>query len=186
MELNRPRIDKISIDVILDELKRVARHYGLRAFTRHEFDAVSKRCKGTIVLREFGSWDAAISATGLQLKPHRNPRRDQIPVEALFSELGRVWGQLGHRPSKAEWEASDACYSYTTYKTRFGGWLDACGEYINYASSIVAQNNRSEQERAIKPSRFKAIPKEQQRNIPLKLRLSVFGEGWLPMRALWS
>lgn len=174
MDLDRPRADQISSDVILDELKRVAQHYGLRTFTRHEFDAVSERCKGTVVLRAFGSWGAALSATGLQLKQHRNPRRDQIPVDALLSELGRIWGQLGHRPSKAEWEASDACYSYTTYKTRFGGWLNACGEYIDYASSVVLQNNGSAQERAEEPTRFKTIPKEQKRNIPLKLRLGVF------------
>jgi hypothetical protein len=170
MNLDRPRADQIANDVILKELRRVAKLYGLRTFTRHEFDAASEHCKGTVALRAFGSWAAALSATGLQLTPHRNPRRDQIPVELLLSEIGRIWGQLGHRPSKGEWEASNPRYSYTTYKTRFGGWLNACAEYIDYASKGVQRN----QEDVVSPNRPKTIPTEKKRNIPLKLRLGVF------------
>ena len=173
MNLNRPRIDQISNADILTELKRVAQHYELRTFTRHEFDAVSKRCKGSVVLRAFGTWAAALSATGLQLIPHRNPRRDQLPVNILLSELGRIWGHLGHRPSKAEWDASDARYSYTTYKMRFGGWINACREYIDYASTVAPQHSDSSYKQNESSRPITVITKEQKRNIPLKLRLSV-------------
>lgn len=174
LNIDRQRIDQISRDVILVELKRVAEHYGLRKFTLHEFDVVSEKCKGTVVLKRFGSWDAALSATGLSLRPHRNPRRDQVPSETLLSELGRIWGQLGHRPSKTEWESSNASFSYTTYKSRFGGWLNACREYIDRSSSNTLQDGGNIEERSNESGYAKAIPKEKNRNIPLKLRLKVF------------
>lgn len=129
-QLDRPRIDRLTDDDIIEELKRVAAYYGNRRFTRHEFDAVAKSCKGTVVLRNFLSWDAALDATGLTLAPYRKSRRDKIPVDELLSELARVWEMLGHRPSQTEWENSGAKFSYTTYKTRFGGWLIACSALI--------------------------------------------------------
>ena len=82
--LERNRIDKVSKETILDELKRVAEHYNFREFTGREFDKVATKCKKTTVLNNFESWEHALKATGLDLKPHKKPRKDQIPEQLLF------------------------------------------------------------------------------------------------------
>lgn len=168
-EINRPRQDRIADDVIIAELQRIAELVGYRTFTRHEFDQMASACKGSVVLSRFKTWKKAIEAAGLNLRPHRNPRKDQIPKSDLIEELARIWRQLGHRPSKSEWDNSGAKYSYTTYKTRFGGWVNACMALVEggVESEIpLGQSN--------KPTEVTTeIPKEKSRNVPLKMRLSV-------------
>ena len=174
-KLDRERIDKLPDSVVVDELRRVAEHYGLREFTRHEFDKVATSCKGTKVLNVFGSWKRALEATRLQLKPHKAPRKDRIPEQDLFAELERVWHELGHRPSRNEFEASSPKFSFSTYKTRFGGWVSACAAFIDFKSggSLLREEpepSKIEENREV----IKApIPPEEKRYIPLKLRLAV-------------
>ena len=100
--LDRHRIDKISKEEMVSELKRVAEFYDFRRFSGREFDNVSTLCKRAAVIKAFDSWDIALEATGLNLKPHRNKRKDTIPEVELFREMERVWRLLGHRPSKTE------------------------------------------------------------------------------------
>lgn len=48
----------------------------------------------------------------------------------MFGEMDRIWQELGHRPSRNEWESSEPKISYNTYKQRFGGWQSACLKFI--------------------------------------------------------
>ena len=52
-EFRRSQINKIPKSKIVEELKRAAEIYGYKRFTRHEFDKVSKVCKGTTILNLF-------------------------------------------------------------------------------------------------------------------------------------
>ena len=110
----------------------------------------------------------------MSLRPHRADRT-QIPSADLLSELARIWRELGHRPSKLEWEASDARYSYATYKQRFGGWIKACAALVGGEEEIP----RSAQSPAEpKPPRrhvrsHSTVSAEEKRCIPLKLRLTI-------------
>lgn len=168
--LERNRIDKISREAMTDELKRVAKHYRYKYFAKRQFDDVAKTCKSTAVINEFGSWPKALLAIGIELKPSRKPRKDQIPEHELFAELERVWRLLGHRPSKDEWEGSKPRFSYTTYKTRFGGWINACVRFIEHKSvgSILDPTHNP----CIDPPMSIPIPKP--RHIPEKLRNRVW------------
>lgn len=169
-KFDRPRQDRISDEVIIAELKRVAQLVGNRTFTRHEFDQRACACKGSAVLSRFKTWKAALEATGLNLKPHKNPRKDQIPADDLLIELDRIWRELGHRPSKTEWDNLKTKYSYTTYKFRFGGWVNAC-------KALVLKGNTGSKPLPTRPDHspelIPKIPKEKSRNVPLKMRLAV-------------
>jgi hypothetical protein len=168
-KLDRPRQDKIADDVIITELKRIAKLVDYRTFTRHEFDKMASACKGSVVLNRFKTWKRALEATGLNLRPYKNPRKDQIPKSDLLLELARIWRQLGHRPSKTEWDNSDAKYSYTTYKTRFGGWVNACMALVEGGAEAKPFLMQYDQPTVV----VSEIPKEKSRNVPLKMRLAV-------------
>jgi len=171
--LGRKRIDTIPRRVVLEELRRVAKHYDYRRFSRHEFDAIATACKGSTVISKFGSWDNALNAIGVTLKQHKANRK-QISDKDLLVELGRIWSSKGHRPSKAEWEASDANYSYTTYKSRFDGWLNACAKFIEFVSGGLPEEETESRDETIgKIVPVTPILPEKIRYVPLKLRLKV-------------
>lgn len=173
--LERPRANQYPTEKIITELRRVANLYGNRHFSRREFDEKANECKGSVVISRFGAWQAALDAAGLNLKKIKKDR-SQISNEQLFIELGRVWRLLGHRPSKDEWENSEAKFSYTTYKARFKGWVNACAAFIENAS---CQNEEVKSEPEIqagglhKPKGMSEIQVEEKRNIPMKLRYRV-------------
>ena len=170
-KFQRKRIDKIPKEKIVAELKRVAKFYNYHQFTRHEFDKAAEGCKGTTVLNVFGSWKNALGAIGIKLK-ERKVDRNFISTQQLFEEMDRIWNKLGHRPSKTEWEACSPKYSYTTYKTRFQGWTNACMKFIEskMGETIPDIPKTSPAQKAdIKVKNTK----EDFRNIPLKLRLKI-------------
>lgn len=173
--LERPRSDQYPTEKIIDELLRVADLYGHRHFSRHEFDEKAIECKGSVVLSRFGSWQAALDAAGLKLERIKKDR-SQISNDQLFGELGRVWYLLGHRPSKDEWEAVGGKYSYTTYKTRFKGWVNACAAFIEHESN---RNEGLTSPQAIEigtspiPVPQPKIAADEKRNIPMRLRYRV-------------
>ena len=176
LSLDRNRIDALPREVVLDELRKVALHYSGRRFSRREFDLASTKCKGTTVLKHFGTWDRALATLGMELRSYK-PDRTQIQTADLLRELARIWRTIRHRPSKAEWEASDAIYSYTTYKQRFGGWVNACaalieseGYSIDNTSSITPQESQT----ALPAPVMSLVTPDRNRTIPLKLRLKVF------------
>lgn len=172
--LKRNRIDKLSPDAVIAELKRVAEHYGFRYFTGREFDRVAINCKKTTVLNNFGSWETGLRAAGLALAPTRKPRKDLIPETELFAEMERVWRLKGHRPSRAEWEVSKPRFSYTTYKTRFNGWTNACARFIEFKSgeSLTGSPSSPIQVKVSSGSNTQ-IPPSRRRGIPDRLRLRV-------------
>lgn len=173
--LDRHRIDKIPTEEMIAELKRIAELYDFRRFSGPEFDNVSTLCKRSAIRHRFGSWDDALAATGFDLRSHRNKRRDSIPELELFVELERIWRLLGHRPSKTEWDSIKTKYSYTTYKSRFDGWVNACAAFIDFKSDVnAAAFDNEHREDEIPSSLTKVqIRDEEKRTIPLRLRLEV-------------
>lgn len=173
--LDRRRVDALPREVLVQELRKVAEQLGGRRFSRRDFDRHATACKGSAVLAHFGTWAQALNAIGMPLTDHR-PDRKQITDAQLLGELARVWRALGHRPSKLEWEAAKAAYSYTTYKQRFGGWVNACAALIggnvhNPPGSATVTETTADGNRHLE--RVATVPPEHIRTIPLKLRLRV-------------
>lgn len=173
MSLERYRIDRLSDEEIIGELKEVAKHYDFVKFTRHEFDKVAKNCKGTAVLSRFGSWEEALLKTGLELKERPKKSRHFISDNELMVEMARVFEALGHRPSKTEWEALEPKFSYTTYKTRYKGWVNAWLYFFeNFKGIDLESEGSNESIEEVEQIPIK-ITAEEKRTIPLKLRLKV-------------
>ena len=173
MILERHRIDRLSDEEIIGELKDVAEHYGFVKFTRHEFDKVAKNCKGTAVLSRFGSWEEALAKTGLELSERPKLSRHFISENELMVEMARVFEIIGHRPSKAEWEAVKPKISYTTYKTRYKGWVNAWRHFFENFKGIDLESEESNESIGNAEATPLKIQTEEKRTIPLKLRLKV-------------
>lgn len=174
MNLQRHRIDRLSDQEIIKELKDVAKHYDFVKFTRHEFDKAAKNCKGTAVLARFGTWEVALSKIGVELKKRPKKSRHFISENDLMIEMARIFDTLGHRPSKTEWEALNPKFSYTTYKTRYKGWVNAWQYFFeNFKGIEIKSTETKEPINDIKKNTIE-ISTEEKRTIPLKLRLKVF------------
>lgn len=172
-KFDRNPINKISKEDVVKELKRVAGHYKYTKFTRHEYDKVAKLCKGSKVLSVFGTWKKALDSIGVELKP-RVVDRSFISKKELFDEMDRIWRQLGHRPSKTEWELSKPKYSYSTYKARFKGWTNACLQFIEYKTGkSVVEEIKTPQSEQVSKTKIDTKDSKLKREIPLKLRLKV-------------
>ena len=131
--LERPKFQVYTTEEMVEALRAAANHYKLRRFSRREFDEVSTTCKGSAILNRFSTWQAALDATGLTLKEEKKTTIF-ITNEQLFSEMERIWSELGHRPSHDEWVSLNPKYSYSTYKARFNGWVNACKAFIEFVT----------------------------------------------------
>jgi ribosomal protein L31E len=165
----RPNLNKIHPSQIIEELKRVAKHYAFTRFTRHEFDKVSNTVKGTAVLKYFGTWESALQSIGTQLAIQKKDR-SIIKNDVLFHEMDRIWQLIGHRPSKIEWDNNNPKFSYSTYKRRFNGWVNACKQFIEWKGIDLIPSY----ELQVKNHVAKKITQQDIRDIPLKLRLQIF------------
>ena len=175
LSLKRPQFQIYSDGAMIEELRRVAAHYGNRRFSRREYDVVARACKGSAVIARFGSWQGALDATGLQLEPV-GKNRWAISDEQLFEEMSRIWSIIGHRPSHDEWVNQSPRYSYTTYKARFGGWINACAAFVAFIAGDSSV--RGEQKPVLLAPSSSSTPKTRgrdprKRNVSEKLRYRV-------------
>lgn len=169
--LDRPHAQRYADEKILDELRRVAGIYQNQRFSRRDFDKRAEYCKGSVVLARFGSWQAALDAAGMKLTVVQKDRHF-ISNDELFAEMEAVWHRVGHRPSKNDWEFQKPKYNYSTYKARFGGWVNACAAFIEH----ISENGRAVTQIAApaETTSTRVTPKgEDNRGVPIKLRYRI-------------
>lgn len=168
----RKRIDSYSDSEIIDELKRVAKIFNNEPFTRHDYDKHANKCKGSTVISRFKSWKNALLKIGIE-KSITPKEWKLISNEELFIEMKRIYQLVGQRPSKNEWDNSGAKYSYSTYKSRFGGWVKAFESFLEWQEGVGARTDKDliQDEKMEKP--IEKIKIEKNRHIPLKTRLKV-------------
>ena len=126
-QFQRTRIDKIPRERILEELKIAANKFNYITFGKRDFDRISN-ISSNCVMREFGTWKKALvylntvlEKENLSIKPRLASPNQIHSDKECFDEMERVWKQLGHRPSKYEWHASNPKISYGTFQRRFNG-----------------------------------------------------------------
>lgn len=174
--LDRPKFQVYSTEDMVRELRRVALHYGNRRFSRRDYDAVASTCKGSAILCRFGSWQAALDATGLSLEIV-GKNRWFISDQQLFEEMGRIWSAIGHRPSHDEWVSKNPRHSYSTYKARFGGWVNACAAFINFVTGEPPQEKQKPPSRRSTATALTKVAvrttNSEKRNVSEKLRYRV-------------
>jgi hypothetical protein len=177
LEFERHRIDKIPKDRLMQELEHVAELNGYVEFGKRDFARLGRISAGPVV-NTFGTWSTAIDELRCHLqskgKDLKQRRKFKYTEPELLSELNRIWFELGHRPSRIEWESAETKYSYNVYKQRFGGWTKACLALIEWKQgSSVAEDQTSRAREAVSPNASTDFQPLKSRCVPLGIRLKV-------------
>ena len=177
----RTRIDKFTKEKMLDELEKVAKEFDYIEFGWRDFNKVTD-ISASPVKKEFGNWKNALKALkghlnkkGLDLSPRKFPPNRVYSDKNIFDEIERIWNQLGHRPSRTEWELSNPKISYSGIKQRFGGWQKVCLQFIEYKMGhMIEIDDGKKQIKKMQESEKKITYKEgDTRSISLGLRIKV-------------
>lgn len=176
-KFDRPRLNKIPREKIVQELENAAKIFNYITFGKRDFDKVAN-INHVTVIRTFGSWNKAIDFLKEHLKKGNKellPRGGKYFSEKdLFDEMERVWLLIGHRPSKTEWFASNPKYSYATYRRYFNGWTNACLKLIEHKMGNEVSTDSDKNGFLPEQSKQKIeIKTEDTRTIPLGVRLKV-------------
>lgn len=139
MEYRIKGLSDYSEDSLLNELRRIANLLDKNILDQKEFDEHARVHSHTIT-RKFGSWANALEKAGLLSKYHRN-----VSDEQLFSEIGRIWSQLGRQPSLTDIRQYGK-FSPKPYFTRFGSWIKAVEAFVQWKGQGKTKNSVNLQE----------------------------------------
>ena len=179
----RPRIDKLSREEMLDELEKAAKVFNYIEFGWRDFNKVAN-ISANPVKKEFDGWKKALAALrvylkskGMELSPRKVPPNRIHSDKEMFEQMGKIWRKLGHRPSRTEWEIAKPKIHYNTYKQRFGGWQNACLQFIKYKMGEDVEIDEGKEKKYfqtnVKKREIKYNPGDT-RTIPDGLRLKIF------------
>ncbi len=181
-KLKRPRLNKLPRQKMLSELEKVAQAFNYQEFGWRDFNKVASISANPVKI-EFGGWRKALTELkellkqkNIDLIPRETPWNRIYSDSAMFQEMERIWNELGHRPSRTEWENARPKIHYSTYKKRFNGWTNAClrfiehktGDPINSEEGPYTSNDKGKID-----TELKGKTREHTRIIPLKVRIQV-------------
>ena len=177
-KFGRHQISKIPRERIVEELEKVAKHFDYLDFREHDFRDLSPISYYAVV-RAFGTWDKAmlfllehLKKKGIDFKI--TARRTPYTNEQMFAEMERIWLLLRHRPSRNEWTSNQPRISFDAIYRRFGGWKNACLQFIEYKSGENVNFEKDVIEKKV-VSKTDVIKNTiaKTRTIPLSLRIKV-------------
>jgi hypothetical protein len=110
---------------VIAEIQRVARMLNVTRLSSADFDKHHERGCLSTAGYQFGSWDRAVRAAGLEPpEPGGSNRGPKITTEELLAEIIRVHRQLRKTPTECEM-ARFGQYGPKPYMERWGSWTAA-------------------------------------------------------------
>jgi len=111
---------------IVQEIRRVAQRLGdVRRLSQREFDEHHELGGVTTAGHQFGSWNEAVRAAGLEPYPSRGRLPEpRYTSEELLAEIIRVHRLRGTPPTE-RWMAKLSKYSLAPYRDRWGKFSTA-------------------------------------------------------------
>jgi hypothetical protein len=152
---------------LINDVIVVSKNTGRHTVTIAEYEEHGKYHPSTLQ-RRFGSWFTVLKKAGLK----KSRTEFNIPENELFKNIEDIWIQLGRQPKHAEVKKPFSKYSAGTYEKRFGSWLKALGQFVEYMN----EDDDSEEE-INETAQIENIKKEQRkrktkRNISDRLHFS--------------
>ncbi len=109
---------------VVEEIQRVAQSLGVDRLSQREFDRHHKLAGCSTAGYQFGSWNRAVQAAGLEpYEAGKGNAGPKLSDTELLEEIIRLHAELGKEPSETEM-ARFGTYSPQPYK-RWGGWSAA-------------------------------------------------------------
>ncbi len=118
-------------DKLIADLQRVASENGLSTISQTLYAKLGKYTH-KVFYSNFGSWNNALKAAGLEI----SSRRKNITSEELFENIENVWIELGRQPTYSEMNTSISKFSTKPYENRFGSWRKALAAFIDYVNDV--------------------------------------------------
>jgi hypothetical protein len=110
---------------VIAEIQRIARMLDVRRLSQSDFDKHHQLGCVSTAGYQFGSWNRAVRAAGLEpFDSGQSNRGPKIADDELLDEIVRLHRQLGKPPSEREM-ARFGQYSPKPYKDRWGSWTAA-------------------------------------------------------------
>ena len=111
---------------VIREIRRIANMLGKRTLSQREFDEHHQLAGVSTAGYQFGSWNDAVVAAGLEPTPPGGAGRGpKISDEELLEELVRLRAELGAFPSLRKL-AKFGRFSEKPYRDRWGSLKAAC------------------------------------------------------------
>lgn len=134
--------NKVSDEMLVEDLVRVSEIVGCPKITIEEYDSYGKFNSSTVA-RHFGTWNRALEQAGLQIS------NKYYTVQELYDNLAKIWLKLGHQPTRREMSTIGSPISYKAYERRFGKWSIALKSFVEYYNSEpgvfpVSEANKSQ------------------------------------------
>lgn len=117
----------ISNEELIDDIKRVASKIAPLKLTQKIYNEKGKYTAQTISER-FG-WNRALKELSLEIY------NVDISERELFSNLEKVWINLGRAPGRRDMVKPLSQYSETPYRNRYGSWRKALEAFVDYINS---------------------------------------------------
>ena len=117
------------MEELLEDLKATAKARGKNTVGQKEYREFGQ-FDDTTVRKRFGSWNNALIKAGLTLSNKVN-----LSKELLFENILALWQHYGRQPRRRELSQEPSTISQSPYNRRFGSWLKALENFVEYANS---------------------------------------------------
>ena len=140
-KLKRVSGTPVSDEELIDDLKKVATSIQGKKVTQKIYtENGSFNC--STLIRRFGSWNKALTLTGLNVSNEIN-----ISDERLFENLLVLWQHYGRQPRRSELSKDPSSISQQPYNRRFGSWTASLTAFVEFANSSDIDPTTSQEKR---------------------------------------
>jgi hypothetical protein len=141
--MNPPDLRIVELTVrqreLISEIQRVARILGVDRLSQREFDRNRSQGSVTTIGHQFGSWNEAVMAAGLQPNPSGGSSRGTIlDANELLAEILRVRNELGELPSERKMSRWGQ-FSLSAYRDRWGTFTKAREAAVAFEQSRTSE-----------------------------------------------
>lgn len=166
---------KVNDKELLENIKQVAIHLGLKSITPKEY-AEHGDFSLSLCFRRFNSWNNILNKAGLD--PYNRVSEKRLSDEDMLKDIERIWIKLGRQPTSSDIKNGISKYSLHAYSEHFGGWRGALNAFIKYINIDTPNNDINKNcEDAIttenQEQSHNIIPHKTSREANLRLRFKV-------------
>jgi hypothetical protein len=126
------KLNKINKNItqrdIINDIQHIAQKLSSDTVHSTQYRKIGKYAANT-VLRHFGSWNNALTASGLRVTVHNG-----LTKLEMFQNLKRVWLKLGRQPMRKEMTPEVSEFSWRAYRHAFGSFRRALEEFVEFAN----------------------------------------------------